>query len=119
MMSQDLLERILINEIDIESNKELIEFLKKFKKDEFIYPSVIKRKFNLEDKQIYNILKLLEDENILKLYYEVFCGYCSKSLKLYEYYSELEKTIFCDDCEEESITLNNIKIIYKVVNNGR
>lgn len=116
MMSQDLLEKILINKIDDKINlKELANFLSLFKRGQFIYPSTIKRKFKIPDKEIYNILNILEKEKILKMYYEVFCGHCSKSLKLYEYYSQLEETTYCEDCEEKKETLSNVKIIYKVV----
>ena len=116
MMSQNLLEKILINKIDDKINfKELVNFLVMFKKGQFIYPSIIKRKFNISDEEIYNILNILEKEKYLKMYYEVFCGFCSKSLKIYEYYSQLEEMTYCDDCEENNITLNNVKIIYKVV----
>ena len=119
-MSQDLLEKILINKIDNKIDiDELVNFLLGFKCGQYIYPSTIKRKFKLSDKEIYNILNILEKENYLKMYYEVFCGFCSKSLKLYEYYSQLEEMTYCDDCEENNVTLNNVKIIYKVIYNGR
>lgn len=116
MMSQDLLEKILINKIDkkIDLN-ELVHFLLMFKNGQYIYPSIIKRKFKISDKEVYNILNLLEEKKYLKMYYEVCCGFCSKSLNIYEYYSQLEKFTYCDDCEEYNTTLNNVKIIYKVV----
>lgn len=116
MMSRDLLERILINKIDSKVNlNDMVDFLLTFKQGQFIYPSTIKRKFKMKDKEIYDILNLLEKEHYLKMYYEVFCGFCSKKLKLYEYYSQLEKITYCDDCEENNVTLSNVKIIYKVV----
>lgn len=90
MMSRDLLEKILINKLENEVNlNDIVDFLLTFKKGQFIYPSTIKRKFKMTDKNIYNILNLLEKENYLKMYYEVICGFCSKELKLYEYYSQL------------------------------
>ena len=116
MMSQVLLERILVNKINKEINfNELVNFLSMFKNGQYIYPSAIKRKFKILDKEGDDILRILEEEKYLKMYYEVFCGFCSKSIGLFEYYSQLPKTIYCDDCEENNITLNNIKIIYKVV----
>lgn len=116
MMSQDLLEKILTNKLNekIDLN-ELVSFLLMFKNGQYIYPSVIKRKFNISDMQVYDILNTLEEEKYLKMYYEVFCGFCSKKLAIYEYYSQLEEYTFCEDCEENNTTLNNVKIVYKVV----
>lgn len=115
-MLQGLLEKILKNELDDESNlAEIKSFFMMFKKGQFIYPSTIKRKFSLSDEVIYHILESLEREKYLRMYYEVICGFCSKSLGLYEYYSQLEEKTYCDDCEEDSITLKNVKIIYKVI----
>ena len=115
-MSQDLLEKILTNKLNekIDLN-ELVNFLLTFKPGQYIYPSVIKRKFSISDMLVYDILNILEEENCLKMYYEVFCGFCSKSLGLYEYYSQLKDYTFCEDCEENNITLNNVKVVYKVV----
>lgn len=44
-MSRDLLEKILKSEFDLNLN-ELIDFLLLFKKNDYIYPSTIKNKFN-------------------------------------------------------------------------
>lgn len=113
-MSQDLLERILKNKIDSNLD-ELIIFLTKFKKDNFIYPSTIKRKFKLDDKKVYEILFALEKAQIIKMYYEIFCYECSRSAGLYEYFSQLNEEIICDDCESNLNSKDNIKIVYKVV----
>lgn len=115
-MSQDLLERILTNKISDGINvSELARFICTFHLNQYIYPSTIRRKFKISDSEVYKILQLLEEEEYLKMYYEVFCGFCFKSLGLYEYYSQLNDSTYCDDCDENSITLNNVKIVYKVM----
>ena len=114
-MSQDLLERILKNKFN-HNIDELISFLLLFKKNEFIYPSIIKNKFKYDDKEIYEVFNILEKQHLVKMYYELFCYTCNRSIKLYETFSQIEETIICDICENPLIiNKNNIKIIYKVI----
>ena len=81
----------------------------------FIYPSVIKRKLKIADKDVYEILAILEKEEIVKLLYEVFCYQCNNSIGLFEYYSQLNDNIVCENCESYLNVTDNIKIVYKVV----
>ncbi len=113
-MSQDLLEKILKDKIDSNLD-EVIKFLTKFKKNEYIYPSTIKRNLKLEDKKIYEILTLLEDADIIKMYYEVFCYNCNNSKGLYTYFNELDDDLICDSCENNLNSNDNVKIVYKVI----
>lgn len=112
-MSHDLLEKILSDNIncDIEA---LINFFSNYKKDDFIYPSVLKRHLNIDEKEIYKILSTLEKFNILKIYYEYFCYNCNRTSELYEYYSKLPESYICESCED-NLTLNNVRVIYKVI----
>ena len=103
-MSHDLLEKILSDSInsDIEA---IINFFSNYKKGDFIYPSVLKRHLNIDEKEIYKILSILEKSNLLKIYYEYFCYNCNRSSGLYEYYS---------NCED-NLTLDNVRVVYKVI----
>lgn len=94
--------------------RELIDFLLLFKKDEYIYPSTIKNKFKFDDKMIYNILNILEEHHLIKMYYELFCYTCNRSIRLYERFSQIDEMLMCDICET-NFDLNNIKIVYKVI----
>lgn len=113
-MSQDLLEKILKNKFNYNLN-ELVQFLMLFKKNDFIYPSTIKNKFKIDDKKIYEFFSILESKKIVKMYYELYCYTCNKTIKLYENFSQIEEKIVCDTCEENLIYESNIKIVYKVV----
>lgn len=112
-MSHDLLENILTNNInsDIEA---IINFFNNYKKGDLIYPSVLKRHLNINEKEIYKIFSILEKSNLLKIYYEYFCYNCNSSSKLYECYSELPKSYVCENCED-NLTLDNVRVVYKVI----
>lgn len=113
MMSQDLLEKILKNKIKGEL-QDLIDFLKIYKKGSFIYPSALKRKFNYSDKEVYNILSILEKEKVITMFYEVICDNCNKSIQLVQSYKDLEEAYYCEDCENNFNALYSAKIVYKV-----
>lgn len=113
-MSQTLLEKILKSDFNSNLN-DIIEFLLIYKKGDFIYPSVIKRKLNLDNDNVYKLLSILEREKILKMYYEAFCYRCNKSIKMYETFAEIDDSIICDNCEDSLHIGDNIKIVYKVV----
>ena len=115
MMSHDLLEKILKNKIsdEIDFNK-LVDFLLLFKKGQYIYPSVLKRKFDFSDSEIYNILNCLEGAGYLRMYYEVYCGNCLQPIEIYKYYSQIQDSIYCENCCESTNITDNVKVIYKV-----
>lgn len=113
-MSQDLLVRIL-SDIKIDNKDDVISLLKLFKKNDFIYPSLIKRKIKISNKNIYDILRVLEKNKVIKAYYEYFCYHCNTSYNtLFELYSSLPDKVICNNCESELI-LDNIKVVFKVI----
>ena len=113
-MSRDLLEKILKSEFDLNLN-ELIDFLLLFKKDDFIYPSTIKNKFNFNNKKIYALFTILEAEKIVKMYYEIYCYTCNKPIRIYENFNQIDESIICDYCANNILNENSIKVVYKVV----
>lgn len=114
MMSQDLLERILKNDFELNLDK-IIKFLLLYKKGDFIYPSTIKEHFDFNKKDVYKLLSILEQEKIVKMYYEAFCYSCNRSIKMYDTFAEIDVSFSCDNCEDILNIENNIKIVYKVV----
>lgn len=113
-MSRDLLEKILKSEFDLNLN-ELIDFLLLFKKNDYIYPSTIKNKFNFNNKKIYILFTILEAEKIVKMYYEIYCYTCNKPIKIYEKFGQIDNSIICNYCENNILNENSIKVVYKVV----
>lgn len=112
-MSQDLLEKVLNNQFELDFSKKIVCFLKNYKKGDLIYPSLLKRKLNVNDDLVYKILSVLEKNNLLKINYEYFCYKCNSGSRLYQYYSEIPETYLCDNCED-NLTMNNVKVVYKV-----
>ena len=117
-MSRDLLEKILKSEFDLNLN-ELIDFLLLFKKNDYIYPSTIKNKFNNKELGIFIILYTLFffflAEKIVKMYYEIYCYTCNKPIKIYEKFGQIDNSIICNYCENNILNENSIKVVYKVV----
>lgn len=113
---KDILKEKIKNENITESEADsFINFMKKFKKDTWIYPGVIKRNFSFTTKAIYQILNQMEKQGILKSYYELYCSCCQKSTGTAKVFNELPDTFFCELCNRELHTLENTVLIYQVV----
>lgn len=112
-MSQTILEKILIKINDLDTS-ELIKFLLTYKKNEYIYPSVIKNKFKYTDDKVYKILNTLEEAGILKMYYEYYCYNCDRNTKMVECFNQIEVPYYCDNCGEE-LHFENVKVVFKVI----
>lgn len=100
------------SDLDVES---FVDFFKNYRRNMWIYPGTLKRKFPLSFSQIYNFLSSLEKQDILESYYELYCPNCSHSMGLVRFFNELPETFSCDECEDELITLENILLVYKVI----
>ena len=121
-MSSDLLvkiekaiRKIIKSEDPIIAN--LLLFFKYYKKDMWLYPGILKRKFGLKIVDAYSLLKSLELEGILAGYYELYCCHCQKSNGIVHTFNELPVTFHCELCNEELNTLENAVLIYKVIKN--
>ena len=114
-MSHDLLEKIVKKSVKSKSSiDDIVVFFESFHKGEYIYPSVVKRNFNLEVNEVYKILSSLEQNDFLKIYYEFFCYTCNSCSQLFEYFSQLKESYICNICEQE-LSINNVKVVYKVI----
>lgn len=82
----------------------------------WLYPGVLKRKLSLPTKDVYSICALLEQEGILKSYYELYCGNCQKSSGLtFEAINQIPPEFECEMCGEKQLGLENTVIIFKVM----
>lgn len=93
----------------------LIGFFKKYKKNMWIYPGVLKRKFSLSIPEIYDFLSALEEQEILQSYYELYCSNCQKSMGTVRLFNELPDTFECELCHNELSSIENSFLIYLVV----
>ncbi|OUP49920.1 hypothetical protein [Lachnoclostridium sp. An181] len=96
-------------------NTALINFFRNYKKNMWIYPGVLKRKFSLSISEIYDFLSALEEQGILQSYYELYCSNCQKSMGVVRLFNELPDFFECELCHCELSTLENSFLIYLVV----
>lgn len=93
----------------------ILDFFKYYRKNMWIYPGVLKRRFSLELSEIYEILVELEKQNVLQSYYELYCSQCQKSMGIVELFNELPDFFECELCHSQLPALENAILIYKVI----
>lgn len=98
-----------------QTTNDVLEFLKYYNLNSWIYPGVLKRKFNLAIEDVYGILADMEKAGIVQSYYELYCGRCQKSMGTVRLFNELPESFICELCDEELTTLDNTMLIYKVI----
>lgn len=93
----------------------LTNFFKNYRKNMWIYPGVLKRKFSLEITEVYELLHELEEKGILQSYYELYCSECQKSMGIVKLFNELPESFECELCHSELSAVENSLLIYMVV----
>lgn len=93
----------------------ILDFFKYYRKNMWIYPGVLKRRFSLKLPEIYELLVDLEQQNILQSYYELYCSQCQKSMGIVELFNELPEVFECELCHAQLPALENAILIYKVI----
>jgi len=104
-----------MNKVNKQITNEILDFLGNYTVGSWIYPGVLKRKFELTADEVYYLLSEMENEGILQSYYELYCSHCQKSMGVVHLFNELPEMFMCEICDEELSTLENTVIIYKVV----
>lgn len=104
----------MLNTNRLDKRKKIIKEFSNYNKGDLIYPNVLKKHLNINEKETYKILSMLEKSNLLKMYYEYFCYNCNKSCGLYELYNKLPETHICKNCKD-NLTLDNVRIVYKII----
>ena len=103
----------LINNVD---SKKVSNLLNYYKKDMWIYPSVLKRKLQVDIKTAYSILNLLEDQDLIERYYELYCFDCQHSTGLLKKtMNEITDEFECDTCQRTLFALENCRVVFVVV----
>lgn len=96
---------------------DMLSFIDKFK-GIYLYPRVIKRKFNIDMIKVYEILNQLVRYNILSLAFEIYCNECDKFQNdVYDSLNEILKNITCEYCGKDIDFNKDIIVIYKVCKN--
>ena len=121
MMSQNisliLKEELKKNDVEDKIAEAFCEFFMTYKKEEWIYPGIFKRKFKLPITTVYYTFDKIEKSGYLKSYFEICCNHCKKSLgEIFESFLDIPDIIYCDDCPREVKARENAYIIYKVIN---
>ena len=119
-MSQDILlilqKEFCDNKISDEKAKRICAFISNYKTGSWIYPGVIRRRFNMDIKLVYRILNLLQKNGYIESYFEVCCRKCKRSLgDVYRNYDDIPDTLECGNCGVETNAPQNAYIIYKVM----
>ena len=120
-MLQSTLAKIetLINQNELMNNidsKRVSNLLIHYKKDMWIYPSVLKRKLQVDLRTAYSILNLLEDQDLIERYYELYCFDCQHSTGLLKKtMNEIPDKFECDTCQRTLFALENCRVVFVVV----
>ncbi len=120
-MLQSTLAKIetLINQNELMNNidsKRVSNLLIHYKKDMWIYPSVLKRKLQVDLRTAYSILDLLEDQDLIERYYELYCFDCQHSTGLLKKtMNEIPDKFECDTCQRALFALENCRVVFVVV----
>jgi len=98
-----------------EKADKLLEYMKYYKINQYIYPGAVSREVGLDIKDVYILLESIANEKLLERNYEIYCHKCEK------YQGDICKTIsearekVCAHCGYDIEDIDMI-LIYKVVN---
>lgn len=103
-----------LNDKRIDKLKELLE---RYKINEYIYPGTLIRNINIQMKDAYEILDVLEEQGFVTRVYEVICPHENKGAgHIFNSYSELihSNSISCNSCDSLIDPTKYNLVIYKV-----
>ena len=108
-----------LNKYDSNTTEQILKFVTKYQGN-FIYPRVVKRKFKISMQEAYELLDIFVDNNLLALAFEVYCNHCDKfQNKVYDDLREISLDLQCEYCYAEINKMQDIIVIYKVIDNAR
>lgn len=102
--------------IDSNLADRFLSLLAHYHVDNWLYPGVITRKLGITITKAYDLLKILEGEGYIELYYELYCSQCHKySGIVVKTIEEIPDFFKCESCDSEMIGIENAIIIFKVI----
>ncbi|WP_053070853.1 hypothetical protein [Clostridium novyi] len=94
----------------------LLEVLKQYDKDEYIYPGVIISKLDITSEDTYKLLKVLEINDIISKSFEIYCTKCDQfNRKIYDSFEDIPDEIYCNNCLNLIDPIEDTIVIYKVL----
>lgn len=102
-----------------EKLERFLSILKRYRKNEWLYPGILIRKLDITSSQAYQVLEILKDLGFLEVNYELYCHTCNTfEGNIYETFSQIPKELECEGCDTELNPLINSIVIYKVVSDA-
>ncbi|TEX16546.1 hypothetical protein [Bacillus cereus] len=94
----------------------LIRYLGFYKKEQIIYPGVIRRHLIVSMHKVYELLEEIESTKIISRNFEVHCNNCPRYKgTFYASLNDVSNNLICESCQRELDLFNNILIVYQVV----
>lgn len=108
--------RAIANNIDDNALRiSIADFLSHYRKGQWLYPAVLVQKFKCSLGTSYRIMHDLENDGILKSFYEIVCPCCSSVSGKVEVFNEIPDCIICEHCSAEFSAIENSRIIFQVM----
>lgn len=95
----------------------LIGFLAYYKAGDWIYPATIHRKLGFDLKVIYEALELLQQNNYVEQFLEIYCPNCQRYTgQFFKTIGEVPSEAYCSNCDFEITNpLEHASVVYKVI----
>jgi len=108
----------LINDIilDDKKAKKILDFLKLYKVENYIYPNIFVNRCKISLKESYDIMSILRENGYVKPVFALYCFKCQKFVTgPYDSMNEIPEDIECDFCDETLNISDNIVTYYEVI----
>ncbi|MBS6644528.1 MAG: hypothetical protein KH366_13195 [Clostridiaceae bacterium] len=110
------LEILLTPLLNVDERSRFIDVFKHYKKNKWIYPGALQRTSRIPIEKVYEVLNLLEEEQIVKSYFEIICSECKKTTaQVYHSIDEIPENYMCENCGYLGHALDNVILIFKIV----
>lgn len=95
----------------------LFAFLNRYHKNDWVYPDALHRNLNIDIKEVYEILEMCAEHDILERYLQIYCPRCQRFIgSYYKTVFEIPFEVNCVHCGEDiEQPLQHAIIIYKVL----
>lgn len=107
----------LLKEKNLDANiDDFVDFMSHYHAGDWVYPSVIHRKLQLDIKTVYELLEFLTTQNYLTSYLQIYCPNCKKYTGFcYKTIGEIPSELSCANCDYEiTDPINHAVVVYQV-----